>query len=51
MMDPAPNSAPYQAASFNEKTVAIWDMRRFDRPLDTIVEKDTIIKMQWSPTK
>jgi len=50
-MDPAPNSTPYLAASFSENTVALWDMRRFDRPLDTITEQDTILKVQWSPTK
>ncbi len=50
-MDPAPNSTPYLAASFSENTVALWDMRRFDRPLDTITEQDTILKIQWSPTK
>ncbi len=50
-MDPAPNSVPYLAASFNENIVALWDTRRFDRPLDTITEQDSILKMQWSPTK
>ena len=50
-IDHAPNSAQYQAASFSGNTVALWDTRKFDRPVDTINESDSILKISWCPTK
>jgi WD40 repeat protein len=47
----APNSSQYQACSYYENTVALWDLRMFDKPVDLINETDSIIKTQWCPTK
>ena len=41
-MDGASNSIDYQAASFNENVVAIWDIRMFDKPIHQINENDTV---------
>jgi hypothetical protein len=49
-MDGASNSIDYQAASFNENVVAIWDIRMFDKPIHQLNENDTVQKIQWSPT-
>jgi len=53
-MDGASNSIQYQAASFNENVVAIWDIRMFRitecKPIHQINENDTVQKIQWSPT-
>ena len=50
-IDPGPNAAQHQAASFYEKEIAIWDVRMFDRPIHQITETDVICKIQWCPTK
>lgn len=49
--DPAPNSLDHQAISYFENTIAIWDLRMFDKPVDLINEPDSILKVQWCPTK
>lgn len=51
MMDSAPNGSAFLAASFIDKTVALWDTRRFDKPFDSITESENISKIEWSSTK
>ena len=51
LMDGASNSVQFQAASFNENIVAIWDIRMFDKPIHQIHENDAVQKIQWHPTK
>lgn len=50
-IDSSPSAAQHQAASYFENVVAIWDTRMFEKPIHTVTEQETIIKMQWCPTK
>lgn len=47
----AQNAFPFQAISYFENTIAIWDLRMFDKPIDLINETDSILKVQWCPSK
>ncbi|XP_012940949.1 GATOR complex protein MIOS-A [Aplysia californica] len=38
-------------ASFSESQVAVWDLRIFDRPINTITESKNIMKLSWCPKK
>ncbi|KAH9520253.1 hypothetical protein Btru_060372 [Bulinus truncatus] len=38
-------------ASFHENQVAIWDLRNFDRPINTITENKHVAKISWCPSK
>ncbi|XP_055877328.1 GATOR complex protein MIOS-A-like [Biomphalaria glabrata] len=38
-------------ASFHENHIAIWDLRSFDRPINTITESKNVVKLSWCPIK
>lgn len=38
-------------ASYMDSHIAIWDLRSFDRPINTITESKSVVKMTWCPTK
>ncbi|RUS87799.1 hypothetical protein EGW08_004464 [Elysia chlorotica] len=38
-------------ASYMDSHIAIWDLRSFDRPINTITENKSVAKMTWCPTK
>ncbi|KAK3770064.1 hypothetical protein RRG08_043220 [Elysia crispata] len=38
-------------ASYMDSHIAIWDLRSFDRPINTITENKSVVKMTWCPTK
>ncbi|GFN83407.1 WD repeat-containing protein mio [Plakobranchus ocellatus] len=40
-----------RVASYIDSHIAIWDLRMFDRPINTITENKNVIKMTWCPTK
>lgn len=48
-MDSSNSGSEYQAASYYDKCVALWDLRRMEKPVHTITEPEPVIKMQWSP--
>lgn len=41
----------HHVASFVDNTIAIWDMRSFDKPLLALGQKKHIIKINWCPTR
>nr|XP_009861787.1 GATOR complex protein MIOS isoform X1 [Ciona intestinalis]XP_026694876.1 GATOR complex protein MIOS isoform X1 [Ciona intestinalis] len=40
-----------RVASFNENTVALWDLRSFSKPISTFNVEHNISKIEWSPTR
>ncbi|XP_078482788.1 GATOR2 complex protein MIOS isoform X2 [Ciona intestinalis] len=40
-----------RVASFNENTVALWDLRSFSKPISTFNVQHNISKIEWSPTR
>lgn len=41
----------FQLASFFEYQIAIWDLRRFDKPLLTVQKNKPVWKISWCPTR
>ncbi|XP_026687681.1 GATOR complex protein MIOS-like, partial [Diaphorina citri] len=41
----------HHVASFVDNTIAIWDMRSFDKPVLALAQKKHIIKIHWCPTR
>ena len=48
-MDSSSSGSEHQAASYYDKCVALWDLRRMEKPVHTITESEPVIKMQWCP--
>ena len=48
-MDSSNSGSENQAASYYDKCVALWDLRRMEKPIHTITESEPVIKMQWCP--
>lgn len=41
----------HRIASSFDSSVALWDVRNFEKPVTTMVESKSILKMCWSPTR
>ncbi|XP_046334805.1 GATOR complex protein MIOS-like [Haliotis rufescens] len=40
-----------QLASFGENQVSVWDLRSFEKPVLTLPENKSVVKISWCPTR
>lgn len=40
-----------QIVSYNENSIVLWDSRRLEKPVVTLTQTKSILKLQWCPTR